>query len=52
MFSLCTVRFGYGSVVERFTQFGFSVPVVPLGKRASPVFQLRNTERDGSGFGS
>ena len=46
-----SVQFGYGLGVERFEQFRFSVPEVPLQKRFS-VFQYSLTGKDGSGFGS
>ena len=48
-----SVRFGYGSGVERFERFRFSVPAVPLQKGFS-LFQycLTGKEGSGSGFGS
>ena len=39
-FRVALVRFSYGSVVERFERFRFSVSAVPLGK-GFPVFQHR-----------
>ena len=45
-----SVRFGYGSVVERFERFRFSVAAVPLQKGFS-VFQQSLTGKDGSGSG-
>ena len=45
-----SVRFGYGSGVERFERFRFSVPAVPQQKRFS-VFRYSLTGKDGSGSG-
>ena len=45
------VRFGYGSGVERFERFRFSVPAVPLQTRFFFVFQYSFTGKDGSGSG-
>ena len=44
------VRFGYGSGVEWFERFRFSVPAVPLQQRFS-LFQYSLTGKDGSGSG-
>ena len=45
-----SVRFGYGSGVERFERFRFSVPAAPLQQRLS-LFQYSLTGKDGSGSG-
>ena len=56
-----SVRFGYGSVVEQFERFRFSVPAVPLPKRVSCIsvqfnrkgrFRFRFLENGSGGSGS
>ena len=41
---MAPVRFGYGSVVERFERFGLSVPVALLGK-GFPVFDVSTDDQ-------
>ena len=48
MSRVAPVRFGYGSFVERFERFRFSVSALSLEK-GFPVFQYRLSERDGFG---
>ena len=50
-FRVAPVRFGYGSVVERFERFRFSVSAVPLGK-GFPVFRFRFLDNGSGGSDS
>ena len=50
---MAPVRFGYGSEMERFERFRFSVPAVPRRRGSLRVsVQFSREDGSGSGFGS